>query len=242
MGGRLDTLLPHTDAQNKKRVRDFFGKLKTLSPIVGECLRQECDPALPPSGSCPQQQLILLSRYRANLYICILNASNEELSLLQNIIEVLLHSTYGIKLKQQPHGDLVIWGQGALQVTDTGVSLTRKAMPPSLQGMRDAPGWSTCADASSPCARIGWRSHFPSLLRKCLWYGSTWDQVRCNLTSVLWGVGAKGYPKNWWRGQLTKFFRATQLDRIVPLMGLLLWVTEGQKYASGPAADAVGGG
>ena len=71
----------------------------SLLPILGECLRQECDPALPPSGSCPQQQLILLSRYRDNIYICILNASDEELSLLQNIIEVLLHSTYGIGLK-----------------------------------------------------------------------------------------------------------------------------------------------
>ena len=121
MGGRLDTMLRHTDAQNKKRVRDFFGKLNTLPRILGECLRQECDPALPPSGSCPQQQLILLSRYRDNIYICLLNASNEELGLLRNIIELLLHSTYGIKLKWEPHGDWVICGEEVLRVTDIGV-------------------------------------------------------------------------------------------------------------------------
>ena len=38
-------------------------------------------------------------------------------------------------------GDSVIWGEGALRVTDTGVSLSPKAMTPSLQGMSDAPEW-----------------------------------------------------------------------------------------------------
>ena len=110
-GGTPRHILRHTDAQNKKRVRDFFGKLKTLPRILGECLRQECDPALPPSGSCPQQQLILLSRYRDNIYICILHARDKELTKLQNIIELLQHGTYGIKLKWEPDGDSVIWGR-----------------------------------------------------------------------------------------------------------------------------------
>ena len=100
-----------TDARNKRRVRDFFSKSKTLPPILGECLKQDETLVLPPSGSCPQQQLILLSRYRANIYIRILNAKDERLTIQQNIIELLLHSTYGIKLKWEPHGDSVIWGR-----------------------------------------------------------------------------------------------------------------------------------
>ena len=153
--------------------------------------------------------------------------------MLQNTIELLLHSTYRIKLNWEPHGDSVIRGEGALKVTDTGISLTRKAMTPSLHGLSDAPEWSTWVDVFSPSARIVWRSHFPSLLRKCLWYALTTDHVRSNLRSVLWGVGAKGYPKNWWRGQLTKFFHATQLDRVVPMRGLLLWVKEGRRHTYG---------
>ena len=102
-----------TDARNKRRVRDFFSKSKTLPPILGGCLKQDEIPVLPPYGSCPQQQLILLSRHRDNIYICILNARDKELTMLQNIIEPLLHSAYGIKLKwdpmeTQPYGGRVL--------------------------------------------------------------------------------------------------------------------------------------
>ena len=37
-GGRLDTIIRHTDARNKRRVRDFFSKSETLPPIPGECI------------------------------------------------------------------------------------------------------------------------------------------------------------------------------------------------------------
>ena len=161
--------------------------------------------------------------------------------MLQNIIELLLLSTCSIKLKWEPHGDSVVWGEGALKVTDSGISLTRKAMTHSLHGLSDAPEWSTWVDVFSPSTRIVWRSHFPSLLRKCLWYALTSHHVRSNLRSVLWGVGVKGYPKKWWQGQLTKLFHAPQPDRIVPMRGLLHWVKEGRKHIYGEVCNAVGG-
>ena len=120
-----------------------------------------------------------------------------------------------------------------MKVTDFGISLTRKAMTPSLHSLSDAPEWSTWVDAFSPSARIVWRSHFPSLLRKCLWYALTTCHVKSNLRSVLWGVGVKGYPRKWWRGQLTKFFRSTQLDRVVSMRELLNWVKDGRGHRYG---------
>ena len=104
-GGRLDTIIRHTDARNKRLVRYFFSQSKTLPPILGECIKHDGTPTPPPSRSCPEHQLILVSRYRDNIYICILNARDDKLSILQNIIELLLLNTYGIKLKWEPHGD-----------------------------------------------------------------------------------------------------------------------------------------
>ena len=75
---------------------------------------------------------------------------------------------------------------------------------------------STWVDSSSPHARIVWRSHFPSFVQKYLWYALTPNHVLGNLRPVLWGVGAKGYPKSWWRGHLVEFFRMTCWHRIPP--------------------------
>ena len=62
-GGRLDTIIRHTDTRNKRRVRDFFTKSKTLPPILGECIKHDSMQTPPPSRACPGHQLILLSRY-----------------------------------------------------------------------------------------------------------------------------------------------------------------------------------
>ena len=67
-----------------------------------------------------------------NVYICILNAPTRLLPGLKIVLSQLLAATYGIDLKWEPHGDNVVWGEGKLSLSETGLSLTRKGISPSL--------------------------------------------------------------------------------------------------------------
>ena len=62
---------------------------------------------------------------------------------MKKIIDFLLRATYGIKLKWEPHGDTVVWGEGALKVSGDNISINRKGMTPSLHILDEAPEWST---------------------------------------------------------------------------------------------------
>ena len=67
---------------------------------------------------------------------------------------------------------------------------------------------------------------FPSLLINSIWFSTTEMELRLNLRSLMWGIGVKGYPEPWWRGQLLRFFKDNQLDRVVAFKDLFAWVRE----------------
>ena len=178
-------------------------------------------------------KIIILSRYRDNIYICLLNFPEEDKPLIKVVITHLLAKVYGINLKWEPSSpDSVTWGEATISFTNKGTSLTRKGEVYSLDNLTDSPEWDTWVDYSSPHARLVWRSHFPSVLHKCIRYALTLEDVRANLRSVMWGVGVKGYPSRWWLPTLRKFYRSTTLDRILPLDLLLMWVREGRAFSS----------
>ena len=182
---------------------------------------------------CIPSKIILLSRYRHNIHICLLNFPEEDKPLIRLVITHLLARVYGINLKGEPSSlDLVTWGEASIPCMEKCTSLTRKGVVYSLENLMDSPEWDTWVDYSSPHTRLVWRSHFQSILHKCIWYALTSEDIRANLRSVMWGVGIKGYPSRWWLPTLRKFYRSTTLDRILPLDLLLLWVREGEAFSS----------
>jgi len=225
--GCFNSIIRFTDPPNKKRVRDFFSTSQPLPPVLGECISVSALQPTKPPVRCATQNVVLLSRYRDNIYICILNAPTRLLPGLKVVLSQLLSATYGIKLKWDPHGDSVVWGEGSLTFSEKGLSLTRKGISPSL-GYTN-PEWHRWVDASSPHARLAWRSQFPSLLHKCVWYALSISDVLTNLRSLLWGVGQKGYPKSWWQGCLTRFFAKVKLQRVSTMGQLRDWVREGKQ-------------
>ena len=165
-------------------------------------------------------------RYVSDIF-CILNAPTNLLPSLKNVLSLLLAMTYGIKLKWEPHDGNVVWGEGTLTLSETSLSLTRKGISPSLEYTN--PEWHRWVDASSPHARLVWRSQFPSLLHKCVWYALSISDVLADLRSLLWRIGQKGYPKSWWLGCLTRFFAKVKLQRISTVQQLRDWVWEGKQ-------------
>ena len=50
--------------------------------------------------------------------------------------------------------------------------------------------WGKWVNTSSPHALMVWKSHFTSLLAKCVWYACDKECGRANLRCVMWGCGA----------------------------------------------------
>ena len=108
-------------------MRDFLQNVKILPPLVGECEKEHfgrCNRRI----SRDKEGIIFLSRYRDNIYICFLNLGDFEIMWAKLIISRLLHAIRGIKLKWEKH-DTVVWGEGALRVEVSGLSLRRKGVP-----------------------------------------------------------------------------------------------------------------
>ena len=137
----------------------------------------------------------------------------------------------------EPHGDRYVWGEGTIGVECTDLSRVRKGAfignLPCEEGE-----WEKRVAVSSPpvllacCvverARMVWKSHFPSVLLKCVWYASNKQCWLSNLKSVMWGVGAKSYPVKWWWGALRTFHNKAGLERLVAFRQLREWVVQGK--------------
>ena len=151
------------------------------------------------------------------------------------VISLLLGATCGIKLKWEPSSNGVVWGEATLNTRATTMSLTRKGVVQDLGGPDVIPEWESWTDACSPHARLVWRSQFPSILQKCVWYALTIDDLVANFRSVLWGVGVKQYPGRWWLPTLRKSYHTASLwrgtlGRVFPLPQLIAWVKEGKEH------------
>ena len=118
-------------------------------------------------------------------------------------------------------------GEGALCVELSRLSLRNKGVRQMLGAA--SPEWENWVDVASPHAKMVWRSQFPSLLQKCIWYALTPDDIGSHLRSLFRGLGVKGYPPEWWRGTLKKFHQKTWLCKVVSIPELLQWRREGKR-------------
>ena len=231
-GGRMDTILRFTDHKNKKIVRDFLTTVKILPPLIGECFALQSQMDSPPIAVSTDLSLVFLSRYRDNIYICFMNLEGPFLQWTKEAVSLLLDATYGIGLKWEPSSTNVCWGEGSITVPldQKAFSLTRKGVAYGLSS--ESPEWDRWIDLSSPNARLVWRSHFPALLRKSLWYALTPRDICLNLRSILWGIGVKNYPRAWWLPPLKRFYNSNSLKRVLPLSQCLDWMREGRAHRS----------
>ena len=124
----------------------------------------------------------------------------------------------------------------------SGLTLRRKGArlmlgPPS-------PEKGNWVGVSSPDAPMVWRSQFPPLLQKSVWYVLTPGSIRDNRISLFWRMGIKGCPPKWWLGWLKKFMQNARMQKLVSLVELLHWRREEKTERGKPtwSSWAVGGG
>jgi len=96
--------------------------------------------------------LILLSRCRDNVYICLSNVPQAARESVKQFCSVLLHSIYGIKFKWEPHGTHYTWGKGSIGVVGVDLDLLRKGT--TIVGDSSSEGeWLRWVDTTFPHAR-----------------------------------------------------------------------------------------
>ena len=87
--------------------------------------------------------------------------------------------------------------------------------------------WGTWVDWQIPHCCLVWRSQFPALLHKCVWYALTHEALQANMRSIMWGVGCEGYPQQWWERVLRRFWSAHALHDVMPLRKMFIWCQQG---------------
>ena len=65
------------------------------------------------------------------------------------------------------------------------------------------------------------------MLLKCMWYALNTADFVTNLRSVMWGMGAKSYPRKWWHPTLWRLFHKHAWHRVICFQDLMKWVDEG---------------
>ena len=221
--GRLETILKCTDFQNLRRVWSFFSRANPLDPLIGECL--SCEAPLMQQGP----RMALLSRYRDNIYICLVNVSPEDLPMVKVFLSSFLKTVYRLPLKWENHTELVTWGEACVNATSDPLSLPRKGCALRLDDSCSFE-WDSWVSLNSTNAKPVWRSHFTALLHKSLWYALSPHDIRLNLRSLMWGIGARRYPSFWWIGTLRRFHGRFNVQRVVSIKQLLIWKVEGKNW------------
>ena len=97
---------------NKARVRDFFQNCTPLQCVVGEAL----DTGLSDLVDGYPLPLVIISRYRDNIYIVVCGVHETEYPVLKCAISAFLSVLYGIKLKREPQGVEAIWDIGTVTI------------------------------------------------------------------------------------------------------------------------------
>ena len=191
--GRLGAIMRDTLRRDQQLTRQLFKDYQQLPCVLAEvsqCHRD--DPS-----QFPTIPMILLSRFKDNVYIISLHIPSALLPVVTEGMTQLLQLIYGLRLKWEKHDDLVTWGEGKLGVAPDGhMLLYRKSCTLSLSVPISQYEWGTCVDRHSPHCRLVWRSQFPGLLHKCVWYALTHEGLQANMRSIMWGVGCKGYPQH----------------------------------------------
>ena len=150
-GGWLQAIMRDIPRKDQGRLRDFFRDYNHLPGVVGELRR-------PPEGTptpLPAVPVILLSRFKDNLYVVCLHIPEHLQSLVREALCVFLHFVYGVRLKWEPHTAVATWGEGRLAPSPLGsLVLLRKPCTVTLDGDTLAEEWCKWVDRWSPQCRL----------------------------------------------------------------------------------------
>ena len=204
--------------------RELFKDYQQLPCILAE-VSQHHDNDPPQFPAVP---MILLSRLKDNVYVICWHIPSALIPVVTEGITQLLQLIYGLLLKWEKHDDLVTWGEGKWGVTrDDHMLLYRTSCTLSLSVPIGQYKWGTWVDRHSPHCRLVWRSQFPGLLHNCVWYALTAEGLQANMPSIMWGVGCKGYPQQWWARVLRRFWDAHTLHGVISFRQIFFWRQQG---------------
>ena len=176
--------------------------------------------------------LVIISRYRDNVYILVCGVHETEYPVLRCAISAFLSVLYGIKLQWGPNGAVAIWGIGTVTFGGS-FGLRKKRAVTDLAAKRAE--WERWLDVGSTNSKQTWRSMFPSLLINSVWFSTSEVELKANLQSLMWGMGVKGYPPVWWRGQLLRLHRDNDLQQVVDFKELFARLKQGREAAILPS-------
>ena len=222
--GRLGAIMRDTLRRDQQVTREMFKDYKQLPCVLAEISQSRCgDPSL-----FPPVLMILLSKFKDNVYIICMHIPSSLMPVVLEGITQLLQLIYGLRLKWEKHAELVTWGEGKLGTAPDGrMLLYRKSCTLSLAVPISQYEWGTWVDRHSPHCRLVWRSQFPGLLHKCVWYALTHEALQANMRSIMWALGCKGYPQQWWVRVLRRFWGAHALHNVIPLRQMFIWCQQG---------------
>ena len=107
--GRFGTILDTAPPRDRPTVRTFFERFEPLTPIRGEAVsgwQSWVDTTLvKPLGEDETCMGVLLTRYKDNTYIFLVNVPEHCLKVLRHCVFCLLKSIYGIPMKWEPEAD-----------------------------------------------------------------------------------------------------------------------------------------
>ena len=76
------------------------------------------------------------------------------------LLSLLIHQIYGIKLKWETHTEDVVWGKGVLRGDGNHLTLHKKGVVLPDPETHPGPEGTTWVDRDSPYAPLVWKSHF----------------------------------------------------------------------------------
>ena len=146
---------------------------------------------------------------------------------VEAVTEAMISNLYHIPVKWEPHGERVVWGECQVKFKHRLASITRKGVCHDLcQVHEESVEWARWVDAQSPNARMTLRSMVPQITYKSIWYARNEEDLIVNFCSMCWGMGVKGYPRQWWEPQVRKIAKHYGIfDFLGPKM-LCQWYTE----------------
>ena len=87
---------------------------------------------------------------------------------------------------------VVSWGEGRVGIDGNGsICLLHDSCTVSLFGDPLSEEWCKWVDRHSPHCRLVWRSQFPGLLIKCLWYALDTASFEANVRSLMFALVQK---------------------------------------------------
>ena len=168
--GRLGVPLKNCPNKHRDRVREFYFDFSPVSALLGEMLSNERTPTV----QTVDAPLCLISRFRDNSYLLLCNVPANSLPQVMQALCALLRVIYAIRLKWELHGEYVTRGDGKVSNQQgSSVRLLWKACTLLLADPPSDVELGSRVDRVGPHAKQVWKSQFPSLLLKCMWYAPT---------------------------------------------------------------------